>query len=143
MSDERRNSIIAANYKITPELSCYGTKTRVEFYGSCLKQDKVTYNHGKKVNIYIALSKNYNISSYSTLENCLLGAVSLTKNDDIDQYKYSEYGIGFDRKAEFSFGSRGFDPNCIILGADMSSSSHPNNKKKILFLSFVNILYKE
>ena len=31
----------------------------------------------------------YNISSYPTLENCLFGAVSLTKNNDIYIYKYS------------------------------------------------------
>ena len=28
-----------------------------------------------------------------TLVNCLFGAVSLTKNADIDKYKYSDYGI--------------------------------------------------
>ena len=56
-------------------------------------------------------------------------AVSLTKHVDIDQYKYSGYGIGFDRKGEFSFGN-GFGRNCIILKADMSSSVHANNKTK-------------
>ena len=40
--DERLAPITASNYKITPELSFYGTKTIVEFNGSCLKQDKVT-----------------------------------------------------------------------------------------------------
>ena len=87
MSDERLDSITASNYKITPELSFYGTKTRVEFNGSCLKQDKVTFNYGTIVNICIVyeISKNYNISSYPTLENCLFGAVSLTKNADVDQ----------------------------------------------------------
>ena len=106
MSDERLNSNTASNYKITPELSYYGTKTKVEFNGSCLKQDKVT-NHGTIVNIYIVyeISKNYSISSYPTLENCLFGAVSLTKNADIDQYKYFGYGIGFDSHEEFSFGN--------------------------------------
>ena len=130
MSDKRRNSNTASNYTITPELSYYGTKTRVKFNGSCLKQDKVTYNHGAVVNIYIVyeISKNYSISSYPTLENCLFGAVRLTKNADIDQYKYSGYGIGFDRKGELSFGN-GYGRNCIILGADMSSSSNANNKK--------------
>ena len=64
-------------------------------------------------------------------KNCLFGAVSLTKHVDIDQYKYSGYGIGFDRKGEFSFGSNGFGRNVIILGADISSSAHANNKKKI------------
>ena len=29
------------------------SKIRVKFNGSCLKQDKVTYTHGKLVNIYI------------------------------------------------------------------------------------------
>ena len=27
----------------------------------------------------------------------------LTKNADIDKYKYSEYGNGFDRRSSFSF----------------------------------------
>ena len=131
MANERLNSNTASNHKITPELSYYGTKIRVEFSGSCLKQDKVTYGHGKIVNIYIVyeISKNYSISTYPTLENCLFGAVTLTKNADIDKYKYSGYGIGFDRHGEFSFGTRGFGRNCIIFGADLSSSSHANNKK--------------
>ena len=51
------------NYSVTPFLDDYGTKTRVEFSGSCLKQDKVTFNHGKIVNIYIIyeISKSINI----------------------------------------------------------------------------------
>ena len=52
-SHEGLDSITASNYKITSELSFYGTKTRVEFNGSCLKQDKITYNHRKIVNTYI------------------------------------------------------------------------------------------
>ena len=70
LSDERLDSITASSYKITPELSFYCTKTRVEFNGSCLKQDKVTYILGKIVNIYIVyeISQNYSISSYPTLE---------------------------------------------------------------------------
>ena len=64
----------------------------------------------------------------------MFGAVSLTKHADIDQYKYSGYGVGFDRKGEFSSGN-GFGRNVIILGADMSSSVHANNgTKNILVL---------
>ena len=78
LPDEELDSITASNYKITPELSFYCTKTRVEVNGSCLKKNRVTYSHGKIVNIYIVyeISKNYNISSYPTLEKCLFGAVS-------------------------------------------------------------------
>ena len=65
----------------------------------------------------------------------MIGAINLTKNADIDQYKYSGYGIGFDRGDEFSFGN-GVGKNCIIFGVDLSSSSHANNKENnILVLS--------
>ena len=93
LSDEKVNSIKTPNHSITPNLDYYGTKTRVEFNGSCLKQDSVTFNRGKVVNIYIVceISKSINISDYPTLENWLFGAVSLTKNADINKYKYSGY----------------------------------------------------
>ena len=48
--------------------------------------------------IVFEISKSYDISSYPTLKNCLFSAVSLTKNFDINKYKYCGYGIGFDRK---------------------------------------------
>ena len=38
---------------LAPELIYYGQRMYVKFNGSCLKQDKVTFNHGKIVNIYI------------------------------------------------------------------------------------------
>ena len=47
LADERINSIKTSNYSITSNLDYYGTKTRVKFKGSCFKQDKVTFNHGK------------------------------------------------------------------------------------------------
>ena len=43
LSDERINSNTASNHSSTPELSYYGNKTRVEFNGSCLKQDNVQH----------------------------------------------------------------------------------------------------
>ena len=65
------------------------------FKKSCLKQDKITYTHEKIVNIYTVYetSKTFNIRGYPTLENSLFGAVSLTKNVDIDKYKYFGYDI--------------------------------------------------
>ena len=80
-----------SSYKVTLQLSYYDTQTRAEFNGSCLKQNSVTFNHEKIVNIYIVYEKNksLNISDYPTLENSLFGAVRLTKNSDINKYKYS------------------------------------------------------
>ena len=76
-----------SNHSVTPFLNYYGTKTRVEFSGSCLKQDSFIFNHKKVVNIYIVyeISKNINISDYLTLKNCLFGAVTFAKNADIDR----------------------------------------------------------
>ena len=130
-SGERINSITSSNYMIASSLDYLGATIKVKFSRSCLRQDKITYTHGKIVNIYIVyeICKNYNISNYPTLQNCLFGVVSLNKNADIDQYKYSGYGIGFDRKGEFSFGSRRLGRNVIIFGVDLSSYSHANNKK--------------
>ena len=46
-SEEKINSMKTSNHSITPNFSYYATKTRVEFNGNCLKQDKVTFNHEK------------------------------------------------------------------------------------------------
>ena len=69
MSDGKINSIKTPNHSVTPSLDYYGTKTRVEFNGSCLKQDSVTFNHKKVVNIYTVneINKSFNISDYLTL----------------------------------------------------------------------------
>ena len=51
---------------ITTTLSYYGTKTRVKFTGSCLKQSKISYTHEKVVNIYIV----YELSASSSHVFC-------------------------------------------------------------------------
>ena len=72
LSDEKINSVKTPNHSFTPSLDYYGTKTRIEFNGSCLKQDKVIFNHGEGVNIYTVyeISESINNSAYPTLENC-------------------------------------------------------------------------
>ena len=42
-----------SNNSLIPVLNYYGIKTRVKFTGSCLKQPKFSYTHGKVVNIDI------------------------------------------------------------------------------------------
>ena len=55
---------------LNPALNYYGTKTRVKFNGSCLKQSKITYTHKKIVNIYIVYEINVHSTGYNypTLE---------------------------------------------------------------------------
>ena len=90
----------------------------------------------KVVNNYIVYELGASSSHINdpTIKNCLFGAVTLTKNVDIDKYRYSGYGIGFDRKGSFSFPCVGYGQNVIIFGADMNSSIHIDNKGKDILI---------
>ena len=56
----------------------------------------------------------------------MLGAVSLTKNVNIDSFKYSGYGIGLDRHGSYSYSSGWAGRNVIVFRVDMSSSTKIN-----------------
>ena len=137
LSDETFNSIKTSDYEITPYLSYYDTnKIRVKFDGGCLKQNQGTPLHGEIVNIYIVYEKrkSINISNYPTLENCVFGAVKLTKNADFDKYGYSGYGIGFGRHGSFSLFGTELGGNVIVFGVDMSSSTKIDNRKRNILI---------
>ena len=51
LSSESFKAISTSDNSLNPTLNYYGTKIRVEFPGDCLEQQKITYNHGKVVNI--------------------------------------------------------------------------------------------
>ena len=72
-SDENITAHTASDYRLNLQVSYLGTKTRLEFKASCLKQDKITYSHGKIINIYIVyeLDKIY-FNTSPMLLNCLL-----------------------------------------------------------------------
>ena len=132
LSAEKIKPTTTSDNSLTPALSYYVTKTRVKFTGSCLKQSKILYTHGKVVNIYIVYEFGASSSHNNdpTLKNCLFGAVTMTKNAYIDKYGYSDYGNGFERRSSFSFPGGGFGQNVLIFGVDMSFSAHADNKKK-------------
>ena len=69
------------------------------------KKPNISYTHGKVVNMYIVYELGSSSCHFNDpiLKNCLFGAVTLTKNADIDQYGHSGYGIGFARWSSFSF----------------------------------------
>ena len=58
----------------------------------------------------------------------------MTKNADVDKYKYSGYRIGFDRHGSISFPGAGLSRNVIIFGVDMSSSTKIDNRKKYFLI---------
>ena len=95
----------------------YGSELRLKFNKGCLKQlNNLKYDYGSKVIIYIVYEPGASSSNDEdpTIKNCLFGAVTLTKNADIEKYGYSGFGIGFDRRSSFSFPSGVFGQNVLI-----------------------------
>ena len=72
MSDESFKPPATSDNSLNPALNYYGTKIRVKFTGSCLKQSIISYNHGKVVNIYIVYELGASSSHFDdpTLKNC-------------------------------------------------------------------------
>ena len=139
MSDESTKPPSTSNIGLNPEsIFFYNSKTQVKCVGSYLKQDKPMFDDSAVVNIYIAYEislQTYRYDNYPELVNSLFGAIKLTKNPDIDKYRYSEYVTGFETHGSFSLSDlSGFDKNVVMFVADMSSSVHVNRKKNILIL---------
>ena len=105
LSNESIKPPTTSNNSLNPKLSYYDSKIRVQFTRSCLKQPNLTFTRKKVINIYIVYELGASSSHINdpTLKNCLFGAVTLTKNADIDNYKYSGYCIRFERRGSFSF----------------------------------------
>ena len=58
----------------------------------------------KVINLYISYTVGHqlkNLNTGFTLGNCLLGSVKLTKNSDLDKYKYIGYDVGFNSCSDF------------------------------------------
>ena len=91
LSKETIRAISTSDNSINPTLSYYDTKIRIKFTGGCLKQPKISYTHGKVVNLYIVYELSASSSNIQdpTRKICLFDAVTLTKYADIDRYGYS------------------------------------------------------
>ena len=133
LSAETIKPPVTSDNSLNPKLDYYDDfKVRVKFTASCLKQHKLKVTLKNVVNIYIVYEIGASTSNDNdpTLKNFLFGAVTLTKNRDIDKYRYSCYGIGFDRRGSFSFPGGGYGQNVFVFGVDMSFSAHIDKNKK-------------
>ena len=124
------------NNTLAPEVTFTGKRMYVKFIGSCLKQDKVTFNYKKTVNIYIVYDLKSSPNNLAfTLQNFLFGAVKLIQNSNIAKYGHRRSGIGFDSRGIFTHLSGGTGSNIKIFGVDMSSSIHATSTAKSFFNS--------
>ena len=136
LHDTKIKAIVTTNYLLNPRINIYDMgKIKMKFNGSFLNRFPTTMPHRNIVNIYIVyeITSDYKDINYPTLENCLFGFVKLTKNADIEKYRYFGYGIRFDRQSSFSTGNDTGE-NVIIFGADMSSSTKIDNRKKDILI---------
>ena len=100
LSDE---VIKLSDNSLAPTVKYTGKRMYVKFNGSCLKLDKVTLNHGKTVNIYIAYDLKSKLNNFHpNLAIFLFAAVKLIKNSDIHKYKYCEYGFGLQKELSYT-----------------------------------------
>ena len=53
LSDESIKPLSISNKMLNPSVNYVSTKVRVTFRRDCLKQEKISFDHGKIVNIYI------------------------------------------------------------------------------------------
>ena len=115
LSAKSIKSFPTSDNSLTPLIDYYSYNISIKLNGSILRQPKVSYSHGKPVNIYIVyeLGVSSSHSDDPTLKQCLFGAVTLTKNADIGNYGHSGYGIGFDRRSNFTFPGGGFRQNVL------------------------------
>ena len=82
LSDKTIKPCATSDNILTPLIDYCGSKVRLTFNGSYLKQsDKLPYNYRSWVNIYIVfeLGASGSNDSNPTLKNCLFGAFTLTK----------------------------------------------------------------
>ena len=89
------------------------------------------------INLYISyiLGLQFrNLNTDFTLVNCLFASVKLTKNADLDKYKYTGYIIGFDSRLDFLFTDGSNGKNVIIFGSYTSSSVHIDSKGKYILI---------
>ena len=76
----------------------------IKFNRHCLINNNISIPR-KIINMYISYiidTWKKDLNTDFKLGNCLLASVELTRNTNLDKYKYSSYGIGFDSRSGFS-----------------------------------------
>ena len=86
LSSESIKPPSTSDNSLSPLIHYLVNKMKLKFNGGCLKQHKLIYTHGTIVNIHIVyeLGASNSFNDDPTLKNSSFGAVTLTKNDDID-----------------------------------------------------------
>ena len=78
---------------ITSTVKHTGKIVYVKYNGSCIKQDKITFNHEKIVNIYTVYDLKSNLNNFDpTLGNCLFPAMKFRSLEAKENYQRGQLG---------------------------------------------------
>ena len=126
---------------VLPELKNEG-RMHVSLSSNHFQQNKVIIpNNNNVINIYCVYKIASTRDDTFTVQNTLFGAMEITKNADTSKHNYKGYGICFDEGGTFGHTIReeNFDHTTnarkvLILGADMSFSTHKTNKANNIYV---------
>ena len=130
MSEENIENITKSDSNLAPTFVDHQVLPDINFNGHSLIKNNISIPK-EGINLYISYTLNLQLRNLNTdfsLGNCLFGSVMLAKNADLDKYKYSDYGIGFDSCSKFSFPDGCIGKNVITFGGYTSSSVQIDNK---------------
>ena len=89
----------------------------INFNEHCLINNNISVPKNV-MNIHISYIPNpwlRNLNTGFTLNNCLFGCVKLTKNADLDKYKFSRCSIGFYSRSGISFHLEAWEKRSLFL----------------------------
>ena len=124
LSEKCIENITKSDSNFAPTFADHHLLPDMNFNGHCLIKNIISITK-KLINLYISYTLGPQLRILNTdftLGDCLFRSVKLTNNTDLDKYKYTGYGIGFDSRSEILFTDRSYGKNVIIFGADMTSS---------------------
>ena len=130
MSEESSENIAKSDSNFAPNFVDHHSLPDINFTGHCLIKNNIFITK-KVLNLYISYTLRPQLRHFNTgfpLSNCLFWCVKLTKNTDLDIYRYTGYGIRFDSRGEYSLPEGSVGKNVITFGADTSLSVHTDNK---------------
>ena len=91
MSEESIENITKSDINFVPTFADHHLLPDMNFKGHCLIKTDISIPK-KVINLYISYTLGpqlRNLNTHFALGNCLFGSVELTKNADLDKYKYS------------------------------------------------------
>ena len=97
MSEENIENIAESDNSLAPYFVDHHLLPDISFNGNCLIKHNISIPK-EVINLYISYTLNpqlRNLNTDFTLGNWLFESLKLTKNADLDKYKYSGYGMIF------------------------------------------------